>query len=248
MYLARIGYRGSRVPSAGTLRALHVAHLETVPFENLDIGLGRPIRLDEQALFDKIVTRRRGGFCYELNGLFGVLLRHLGFRVALLSAGVLEHDGTFGPDFDHMTLLVQLEDRWLADVGFGDGFREPLRLDEPRAQVEMGRCYRVTHDGRWGTMRFDDPSAGPKGYRFSLVPRHMAEYDAMCRHHQTSPESPFTQRRVCSRATPDGRVTLTDTCLIVSRAGRRDEVPLTGAAWEQALEEHFGIRAEDLAR
>src|SRR3989304_2800207 len=99
--------------------------MEAVPFENLDIIAGRPIVLEEEALLDKIVRRRRGGFCYELNGLFSALLRTLGFRVTRLSAGVLNEDGTFGPDFDHMTLLVELEDRWLADVGVGGFFREP---------------------------------------------------------------------------------------------------------------------------
>src|SRR5919109_1202974 len=98
-YLDRIGYRGPLEPTAETLRALHVAHLLGVPFENLNIGMGWPIVLDEAALFDKIVVRRRGGFCYELNGLFAALLRELGFDVTLLSAGVARQDGGFGPEF-----------------------------------------------------------------------------------------------------------------------------------------------------
>src|SRR6266540_1131840 len=100
-YLCRIHYRGGLAPTAAILRELHRAHLLTVPFENLDIHLGRPILLDQEALFDKIVTRRRGGFCYELNGLFALLLRELGFDVTLLSAGVAHADGGFGPEFDH---------------------------------------------------------------------------------------------------------------------------------------------------
>src|SRR4051812_2868960 len=106
-YLRRINYRGELAPTAATLRELHRAHLLAVPFENLDIHLGRPILLDEQALFDKIVAHRRGGFCYELNGLFALLLRDLGFEVTLLAAGVARADGGFGPEFDHLTLLVQ---------------------------------------------------------------------------------------------------------------------------------------------
>ena len=105
-YLSRIGYRGTLEPSAATLHALQQAHLLAVPFENLDIHLGRPIVLDQTALFDKIVARRRGGFCYELNGLFAVLLRELGFEVTLLSAGVARASGGFGPEYDHLTLLV----------------------------------------------------------------------------------------------------------------------------------------------
>src|SRR5437762_14222540 len=96
-YLQRINYRGSPEPNAQTLRELHRAHMLTVPFENLDIHLGRPITLGQAALFDKIVTRRRGGFCYELNGLFAALLRALGFDVTMLSARVARADGSFGP-------------------------------------------------------------------------------------------------------------------------------------------------------
>jgi len=98
--------------------------MRTVPFENLDIHLKRPIVLEDNALFDKIVTRKRGGFCYELNGLFAALLRALGFDVVMLSAGVANPEREFGPDFDHMALLVTLEQSWLADVGFGDSFVE----------------------------------------------------------------------------------------------------------------------------
>src|SRR5262245_55915491 len=106
-YLARIDYTGGRAPTIDTLRALHRAHLYTVPFENLDIHLGRAILLEERALFRKVVGERRGGFCYELNGLFAELLRFLGFEVSLLSACVGRVDGGFGPAFDHLTLLVR---------------------------------------------------------------------------------------------------------------------------------------------
>src|SRR5687768_15235135 len=123
-YLERIGYRGPVEPTAETLRRLHVAHLLAVPFENLSIHASEPIVLDDSALFEKIVARRRGGFRYELNGLFAALLGALGFEVEMLSAGVMNSEGEFGPDFDHMALVVKLEERWLADVGFGDSFVE----------------------------------------------------------------------------------------------------------------------------
>jgi N-hydroxyarylamine O-acetyltransferase len=247
VYFLRIGYRGALTPSYETLRDLHLAHLHTVPFENLDIHFGRPIVLDEDALFDKIVRRRRGGFCYELNGLFSALLRQLGFRVTRLSAGVLA-DGTFGPEFDHMTLLVELENRYLADVGFGESFWEPLSLDDPNEQVQRGRGFRVTHDGQLGTMLFERTTGGSDGYRFTFEPRGFAEYEAMCRFHQTSPESPFTQRRVCSKATPTGRITLRDTRLIVTEHGERREEPLSEGEWVRTLEREFGISASEFAR
>ena len=121
-YLERIKYRGSLALNAETLRGLQAAHLLAVPFENLSIHAKQPIVLDDDALFTKIVERGRGGFCYELNGLFAALLRALGFKVEMLSAGVANAEGGFGPDFDHMALMVTLDERWLADVGFGDSF------------------------------------------------------------------------------------------------------------------------------
>src|SRR6266550_6884083 len=145
-YLQRISYTGPLVPIAETLRLLQVAHLQTVPFENLSIHSGEPIVLDDDALFEKIVRRRRGGFCYELNGLFAALLRALGFDVKMLSARVANAEGIFGPDFDHMTLLVTLAEPWLVDVGFGDSFLEPLKLDEESAPIHGHRAYRIVRE------------------------------------------------------------------------------------------------------
>jgi len=244
-YLARIGYQGLRDPTPGTLRRLHRAHMQSVPFENLDIHAGRPIVLEEGALFDKIVGRHRGGFCYELNGLFSALLRELGFRVTRMSAGVLNDDGSFGPDFDHMILLVELEDRWLTDVGFGDSFCEPLLLDAHGHQVRDGRVYRVSHDGTQGTMlSHGDATSTPKGYRFDFDGHSFADYAAMCQYHQTSPDSPFTRKRLCSRATPTGRITLSGTRLIVTEHDQRRERELSEVEWGRALKEHFGIDPE----
>ncbi len=98
-YLDRIDYHGPLEPTAETLRQLHRAHMLAVPFENLDIHLDRPIMLDDAALFSKIVERRRGGFCYEMNGLFAALLGALGFRIDKLAAGVTREGGGFGPPF-----------------------------------------------------------------------------------------------------------------------------------------------------
>jgi N-hydroxyarylamine O-acetyltransferase len=241
-YLRRIGYRGPRDPTPQTLQALHTAHMLSVPFENLDIPQ-RPIILDEDALFDKIVTRRRGGFCYELNGLFAALLRVLGFDVTLLSARVARANGDFGPEFDHLTLLIALEQRWLADVGFGDSFRAPLRLDEPGEQHEGARSYRLTHEHeRWQMLQRDDGAEWEPQYAFTLQPRRHTDFVDMCHYHQTAPESSFTQRRICSRATPDGRVTLSDMKLIVTAQSERQERLLADQTeYAAMLKQHFGI-------
>jgi N-hydroxyarylamine O-acetyltransferase len=262
-YLDRIHYRGALAPTLATLRELHRAHLLAVPFENLDIHLGRPILLDQQALFNKIVTRRRGGFCYELNGLFALLLRELGFEVTLLAAGVARADGSFGPEFDHLTLLVRVRSptasdemaqsahpaapdpqpsAWLADVGFGDSFREPLRFVEAIEQPQDGRAYRLDRAGEhWTLMQRDEAGWQPQ-YRFTLQPRVHTEYADMCHYHQTSPDSSFTRKRVCTLATGAGRVTLSDRALIVTAHGERSEHALADEpAFQAALREHFGI-------
>ena len=242
-YLQRLSYTGPITPTAETLRALHLSHLLTIPFENLDIHLGRPIVPDEVAFFRKIVTEQRGGFCYELNGLFAALLQALGFDVTLLSARVAGEDGSFGPEFDHLTVLVQLEERWLADVGFGDSFREPLRLDEPGEQVQVGGSYRLSQEGEaWIYSSRDEDNVWQPEYRFSLQPRQLADFAPMCHYQQTSPQSHFTQKRICSLATPDGRLTLSDFRLIVTRHGRREEQGIADqAAYEAVLRDYFGI-------
>jgi N-hydroxyarylamine O-acetyltransferase len=242
-YLERIGYRGALAPTAETLRRLHVAHLLTVPFENLSIHAGEPVVLDDESLFDKVVGRRRGGFCYELNGLFAALLRALGFHVEMLSARVANREGVFGPEFDHMALLVTLEERWLADVGFGDSFVEPLLVDERAEQTQGARAFRFEEDGgRLVLLRRDAGGAWEPQYRFGLEPHAFADYADMCRFHQTSPESHFTRGRVCSRLTSDGRVTLSGARLITTTGGERLERELTDEAeYTAALLEHFGI-------
>lgn len=242
-YLKRINYRGSLAPNAETLRALQVAHLMAVPFENLSIHAGELIVLDDEALFEKIVVRRRGGFCYEANGLFAALLRELGFEVAMLSGGVANAEGGFGRDFDHMTLMVTLDERWLADVGFGDSFVEPLLLDKREEQRQGTRTLRIDDDGtHLILMQRDDGEDWKAQSRFTLQPYQYADYAEMCHYHQTSPESHFTQGRICSRLTPQGRVTLSEMRLIETVNGKRVERVLTNEEeYAAALRERFGI-------
>src|SRR5271154_108059 len=146
-YLDRIAYSGALEPTAEVLRDLHRAHLLSVPFENLDVALGHKIMCDENGFVHKIVERRRGGFCYELNGAFAALLRSIGFQVTLLSARVPREDGSEGPEFDHLALRIDLDEPWLADVGFGDSFLEPLGLRSGAEGTHDGRKYRVMNYG-----------------------------------------------------------------------------------------------------
>jgi N-hydroxyarylamine O-acetyltransferase len=242
-YLARIHYSGSTEANAETLRALHRAHLVAVPFENLDIHLGRKITVDEAAILNKVVVLRRGGFCYELNGAFAALLRALGFQVTLLSARVARANGDEGPEFDHLTLRVDLEDPWLADVGFGESFLEPLLLEAGKDQRDPTGTYRLFAQGERLRMEKSLPDGSWKPqYSFSLQPRRLEEFAGMCRYHQTSPESSFTQKRICTRATRDGRITLSEMKLIVTSKGEREERILNSEEeWNSILRGRFGI-------
>ena len=246
-YLRRIEYDGPRGPTAATLRNLHRQHLFTVPFENLDIALGTPIWLDPDALFDKVVIRKRGGFCYELNGLFHDLLAALGFRVEMLSARVRREDGSFSPEFDHMLLKVLLDEPWLADVGFGDSFLDPLPLRSETAErateTAEGKSRFWVHslNEDWDLIRDDGDKPPVAQYRFTEIPRQLNDFATMCHFHQTSPESHFTRNRICSKALPDGRVTISGMRLIVTSDGARRESVLKEDELCHCLAEQFGI-------
>lgn len=242
-YLARIRYSGTTDPTAENLRALHRAHLFSVPFENLDISLGRKITTQEESILHKVIALRRGGFCYELNGAFAALLRELRFKVTLLSARVSRANGTEAPEFDHLTLRVDLEEPWLSDVGFGDSFLEPLRLESDHEQKDPAGIFRLVQDGDRWQMQKSEPSANWKPqYSFSIQPRQLEEFAGMCHYHQTSPDSSFTQNRICSRATPEGRITLSEMKLIVTRNCGREEQTLTSDGERVAvLREQFGV-------
>lgn len=247
-YLERINYNGSRDVNAETLRALQVAHLLSVPFENLSIHSGESIVLNEDALYTKIVDQRRGGFCYECNGLFAGLLSALGFEVSMLAAGVARADGSFGPIFDHMALMVTLNERWLADVGFGDSFLEPLLLDTRDDQQQGTRSFRlVEEDEHLVLMRRSNIDGGEDWqaqYRFTLQPYTFHDYEEMCRFHQTSPDSHFTKGLICSRATDDGRITLSDMRFITTsgpQCQRNEQTVATSEEYDRLLRDEFGI-------
>jgi N-hydroxyarylamine O-acetyltransferase len=248
-YLTRIGYSGSLAPTAETLRAIHRAHMYTVPFENLDIyGGRRRLEIDIDAFFRKVVGERRGGFCYELNGLFGALLRELGFHVQYLSGRVVS--GTkAGPDFDHLLPLVTLDERWIADVGFGDSSRIPLRLDDLAPQGEPAGGYRLSHDGGdWSAWGLGANGKWAELYRFSLTPHALAEFAGMCLWHQTAPESPFMRNTLCTLPTQRGRITVSGNRLTIAEDGKRtihrlpDEASRDAALWE-----HFGVRLQPVS-
>ena len=243
-YLERIGFSEPAHSNVETLQALHVAHMRTVPFENLDIGLGTPIVCDERRFVHKIVDLHRGGFCYELNGAFASLLRALGFSVTLLSARVSREDGSASAEFDHLALLVQLEEPWLADVGFGDSFLAPLRLKPDAEQEQPSGRFRIVQVGDVMIVQRTRPGEFWKSqYQFTLSPWQLSDFAARCHYHQTSSESHFTRQRICTLPTPDGRITLSDLKLIRTTRQIREERELqTEDEWREALKEFFGVQ------
>jgi N-hydroxyarylamine O-acetyltransferase len=221
-YLQRIGYAGGREPTADTLAALQRAHMLAVPFENLDIHLGRRLVLDREANYAKIVERGRGGWCFELNGLFAWLLEQLGFEVTLLGSRVHGTDWV-SRELAHLLLRVDLDRPYIVDVGFGDGWRMgPVPVSEVRDGV-------MEH-------------LGGLSVHLTLRPRRLEEFQAASDDLQTSPESGFVRTRVAHRALPDGRVSLRELKLMEERSGTRSERELADEdEWRSVLRDRFGI-------
>lgn len=246
-YLARINFSEHVRADSKTLHALQLAHMRSIPFENLDIGLGRRIKLDLPSIWQKIIVDGRGGFCYELNGLFAWLLQKIGFEVTYLNArDYHEKDDCFGIDFDHLTLLVKAPNestRWLTDVGWGDTFFHPLDIDNPNEQIQGLRGYWVKQfkDGYIIWQRNYDGSQ-ERQYFFDLIPHHFPdEYLETCEYHQTSPNSIFTKNRIISRLTENGRISLDNNALILTSDGKREIKEIPEDKWNDLLKEHFNI-------
>lgn len=244
-YLQRIGINTLPTANFDNLRHLQQQHLYHVPFENLDIHRSVPIVLDPALLFDKIVHRQRGGYCYELNGLFYDLLKALGYQTYMVSAQVHQHDNVFGKPFDHLALLVQIEhQQWLVDVGFGAFAHQPLSLTQREIQQDVHGAYRVTvQDKRYLISKDNNPV-----YLLDPTARDLADFAPMNQYQQTSPDVFFTQRRLISRATPDGRITLSDKTLTIRESNRCDETDVAdNSTFEQYLRRYFPAVYADLA-
>lgn len=245
-YLDRLGIASASDSGFDLLAELQQAHLLAVPFENLSVIWREPIVLDEERLVEKVVHRRRGGYCYELNGAFAWLLSQLGFQVTRVSARVYNGSAQeFGPEFDHMALLVHLDRDYLVDVGFGDSARQPIPLPAGEVQDISGR-YRIRPAA--GVEReLHLQRQGAEGWQpqfaFTTTPRQLADYAEMCHYHSHSPASHFTQRPVCTVATPTGRITLSPATLTITEHGEKQTTPIAEADYDSLLWEHFGIRA-----
>ncbi|MGK9459138.1 arylamine N-acetyltransferase family protein [Streptomyces sp. G6] len=247
-YLRRLGADFPARPTLDALRELHLRHLRTVPFENLSVHLGEEIVLEEARLLEKVVGARRGGFCYELNGLFAALLSALGYEVTLLAARVYGDGGVLGIPYDHMALLVRTVDGgdWLADVGFGAHSHGPLEFGERGEQEDPGGTFRIAATGP-DAADLDVLCDGKPVYRLEPRPRVLGDFVAGAWWHSTSPRSHFLQSPVCSRLTEDGgRVTLSGRRLTTTAAdgGREVREVTTDEEVLEVYRDLFGVRLD----
>jgi len=245
-YLNRIKVQHHLNNRKSTLIALHQAHMRSVPFENLDIHLGHKIHLSLPLLFEKVIIKRRGGFCYELNYLFAALLIACGFTVSFLSAQVFEGDVP-GREFDHLLLLVECEGVfYIADVGFGDSFIHPIELGIESIE-QFGCQYKVTSRGdKQVLFRKERDGKWLPQYIFSLTPQKIEAFTQMCEFHQTSSESTFTKKSVCSIATQSGRLTISNGNFIETSNGiRREKLIESSKHYRQILQQYFNMPLPD---
>jgi N-hydroxyarylamine O-acetyltransferase len=242
-YLARVGYGGPTEATEEVLRRLHRAHVGAIPFENLDIVLGREIRVDLPSIQEKLLRRSRGGYCFEHNLLFAALLERLGFAVARLAGRVRMGNTRILPS-THMTLNVLAGgETWLADVGFGgEGLLEPVPLADGATSKQDGRVYGLVRETEheW-VLRSSRPDGWIDLYSFTLEPRHHADYFVANYYTSTHPRSPFTRRMVVQIVTPDRRLSLADERLVeTDSAGTVTTRDASGADLGTLLR-HFGI-------
>jgi N-hydroxyarylamine O-acetyltransferase len=207
-YLTRISFEGPLSPDLATLKKLHRQHLLHIPFEDLDIYFKRRFGLKPGNIYDKVVNGNRGGFCYEINSLFNELLKSIGFKTKIVSGKVIRETGEPGPEYDHLALIIELDKNYIADVGFGDLFIEPLELTE--GIQSDGRHYFIIENT--GDEFIICMSANgrdfEKKYTFTLTEVPISMFEEPCRDKQLNPESHFVKNTMCTRITDEGRITI----------------------------------------
>jgi len=246
-YFDRVKYDGPVDTSLETLRALHMAHVFNVPFENLNIHMGRVIDLDPEVLVSKIVHQSRGGYCFEMNGLFALVLEALGFRFDRLLARVLmgRDPAQLNPR-THQLLMVHLGDRrWLVDVGFGGhGLMTPLPFWVGYTERQFTEHFGLRQDVQLGyVLQGEMDGAWQDFYCFSLEPNLPIDYVPPNHYTSTWPTSPFVQRRVCALPTRTGRLAMTNATLKIIEGGATTEIHAENHdRYLAMLRDYFGIR------
>jgi len=247
-YLARVGYAGTLRPDLATLEALHLAHVSSVPFENLDIQMGLPIRLDLESLQLKLVARRRGGYCFEQNTLFLDVLRTAGFEVTASEARVRQGGSGIRPR-THMVLVAAVEGRpYLCDVGFGgDGLLSPLAMDASEA-VQGHDRLRVAPESRLRVLQRRRDDRWEDLYAFVPEPSHPVDFEVGNWFTSTHPRSVFVTNVTAQRATPDARHILHNLTCSVRRGSWLETREIDRRALVPLLHDVFGIEVPAEAR
>lgn len=246
-YLQRIGLQLPEqvVPDSQLLRQLQYAHCTTVPYENLDILRGVPLSLEIDDLYEKVVTHRRGGYCFELNGLFGWLLRELGYQVTDYAARYLRGETSL-PMRRHRVLVVEATDgTWLCDVGIGQACpKEPVKLEQGLVQEQFGETYRFDRDEFLGWVLMDVHNGQwQQFYSFTEEPQLPVDYIAPSFYCEKHPDSPFTSQEMFSLKTAEGRITLDGNLFKEFKNGEVTALELTPEQMAQAYEK-FGLKKE----
>lgn len=244
-YIARIQYAGELAPTFQTLRALHLAHATHIPFENLDVLLKRPVLLDLDSVFAKLVEARRGGYCFEQNALFAAVLEALGFRLARLAARVRSGAAQVRPR-SHMLLAVEIAaETWIADVGFGaEVFLHPILLETGVESEQFGWRYRIVREESSRVLQTLRPEGWFDLYSFTLEPQYPVDYEVSNHYTSTYPKSAFVNNLIVQRPGVGSRLTLLNRRLMEQKPGEPpSQVDLSSE--EQVLEilaSRFGLR------
>jgi N-hydroxyarylamine O-acetyltransferase len=243
-YLARVGYHGPLDASVDTLRALHLAHVSHIPFENVDVLLGRGVDLDPAALERKLVAESRGGYCFEHNLLFSGVLETLGFELTRLSARVRFGAAGGVRPRTHMLLLVTVAgSQWIADVGFGsDGLVLPVPFS-PQSESPQGlRTYRVVQEGGWWVMQAKRDAEWVDLYVFSLDAHERIDYEVLNHYTATHPRSIFRSLLLAQLSSLERRLMLRNRQLTIETAAGTTTRTLSEQDVVAALRDTFGLQ------
>jgi N-hydroxyarylamine O-acetyltransferase len=242
-YLKRINYQNEINVDDETLMQLHEHHVLNVPFENLDVHYKRFFDLALENLYKKIVVQYRGGFCYELNALFNVLLNNLGFKSSIIAARIFDDLDNLGPEYDHMCIYVETDKKYLADVGYGDLFTRPLEIKEG-IQSDGRNLFKIEQlkEQDFVLSMCSDQTNFHKKYLFNLKAVPIHEFHKICSDKQTNPQSYFVKNTICTKPTSSGRLTLFNNKLIEKRDTERiEQLIQNDAELRRVLKTLFGI-------
>lgn len=246
-YLKRIKFLSTPKCDLATLIVLQNLHLKSIPFENLDIHYNNPIILNTNKIYEKVIIKKRGGFCYELNSLFYFLLKEIGFEVKLISTEVYQKNGTYSVDFDHMAIIANIDNQsFLVDVGFGKFSYSPLKIEtNKQIKDEFGDFIFYT-DGEYVIVSEIENDNILHQYRFRHQEKKLSDFENRCDFHQTNHNSHFKKNLVVSIITETGRNTLSKNQFKTTSNRKVTTTKFAEVEFEKMLDKYFKIKIEKL--